>query len=132
MKKTPLIVKVVLTFLLACIVSFNLLVDKAMATGNFSQTCKDIEFNDSTLTANCRTINGTYEVSSIDLNPYIENVDGQLEWQPGNFIATCNTSMIYGPILEAECKTRDQRFVSTEIDLDEHIANIDGTLKFEK
>jgi hypothetical protein len=132
MKKINLIIKIAFTFLLASLVSFNLLVDKAMATGNFSQTCGDIEFNDSILTANCRKMNGSYNLSSIDVNPYIENVDGQLKWQPSNFIATCNTKIISGPFLEADCKTRDQRFVSTEIDLDEHIANIDGTLKFEK
>ena len=70
--------------------------------------------------------------TSIDLNPVIENVDGQLEWQPANFIETCDYAQLASPsIMIAECKTRSQELVPTFVDLDEHIANIDGTLMFE-
>ncbi|MEM7592834.1 MAG: CVNH domain-containing protein [Cyanobacteria bacterium P01_A01_bin.83] len=104
----------------------------ALALGDFSQTCDDVSIGGSTLSADCRRRNGSYNSTSINLNPDIENVNGSLKWQPSNFIETCrNTALAGGGTMEAECKTRDQRWVSTRINLDDHIANIDGNLKYE-
>jgi hypothetical protein len=100
--------------------------------GQFSKTCKDIRVSGSKLSASCKKVNGTYNETSIDLNPYIENVDGKLKWQPKNFIVTCkDTAVSDGNKLKAECKTRKQEFVPTAINLDDHIANIDGNLRYE-
>ncbi|MDY6784694.1 MAG: CVNH domain-containing protein [Cyanobacteriota bacterium] len=119
-------------FLIAAVASLSLFASNAWALGNFSQSCSNSSIQGSTLSSTCRTMNGSYKDTSINLNSSIENVDGSLVWQPDNFIETCrNTTLASSSVMTAECKTRDQRFVSTAINLDEHIANIDGTLKYE-
>ena len=119
-------------FLIAATMSLGLFSSQAWALGNFSQSCYDSFIDGSVLSSTCRRINGSYMPTSIDLNPVIENVDGELEWQPSNFIETCDYAQLASPsIMIAECKTRSQELVPTFVDLDEHIANIDGTLMFE-
>lgn len=131
-KKEFSLLKVVVAFLLAFVVSFNLATDGALALGKFSQTCRDIKVSGSELSASCERANGGYQPTSINLNPYIENVDGVLKWQPKNFIETCKgTGVSGGSKLQAECKNREQNFVSAAINLDDHIANIDGNLRYE-
>lgn len=105
----------------------------AAALGDFSQTCRDVSINGSTLSASCAKADGfTQNMSSINLNADIENVDGNLTWQPDNFIETCrNTQVVNGSMMSAECKTRAQRWNSTNINLDDHIANINGVLTYE-
>ncbi len=124
--------KTVACFLLAATMSFGLFSSQAWALGDFSQSCFDTNISGSTLSSTCRRMNGSYMSTSIDLNPVIENIDGQLEWQPANFIETCYDTQLVGPsYMSAECKTRSQELVPTFVNLDDHIANIDGTLKYE-
>ncbi len=106
---------------------------KAVALGGFSETCYDTTITDSILTSTCYKADGrTPNTSSIDLNEFIENVDGTLTWQPDNFFETCrNLELVDESVLIAECKTRSQSWVETSIDIGEHIANIDGVLTYE-
>lgn len=131
MKKRLSLLKATLAFLFALVVSFNLVVNGALALGQFSKTCRNIDVNGSELSASCEKANGGFDNTSINLNPFIENVDGELEWQPKNFIETCRDTSVSGSLLRAECKTRNQNFVFTTINLDDHIANIDGNLRHE-
>ncbi|NMG06876.1 CVNH domain-containing protein [Brasilonema sp. UFV-L1] len=132
MKKGLFLLKAAVAFLFALVVSFNLVTDNAWALGKFSRTCENISISGSKLSASCEKANGGFNQTSINLNPYIENVDGKLTWQPSNFIETCRGTGLSGSnVLKAECKTRNQNFVSTSINLDDHIANIDGKLQFE-
>lgn len=131
MKKGLSLLKATVAFLFALVVSFNLVVNGALALGQFSQTCTNIAVSGSELSATCEKANGGQDNTSINLNPYIENVDGTLEWQPRNFIETCRNTSVSGSLLKAECKTRNQNFVFTTINLDDHIANIDGELWYE-
>ena len=137
MKKVYLLLKVTCAFLFACVISLNLFVDKAMATGQFSQTCENIELNGSNLSADCRKINGSYQGTSIDLDYEIGNLNGVLSWGDHNFSITCK-DMGLGQlftrqyVLNAKCEKADGfTYEQTEITLDEHIANIDGNLKYE-
>lgn len=131
MKKGLSLLKATVAFLFALVVSFNLVVNGALALGQFSQTCRNIDVSGSELSASCEKANGGFDNTSINLNPVIENVDGKLEWQPKNFIETCRDTSVSGSLLKAECKTRNQNFVFTTINLDDHIANIDGNLRYE-
>ncbi|MEQ9482481.1 mannose-binding lectin [Coleofasciculus sp. F4-SAH-05] len=132
MKKLFSIFRLTVVSLLATACFFGGFTKAAWALGDFSQSCYGANVSGSTLSAVCRTMSGSYKDTSIELNPVIENVDGQLTWQPSNFIQTCRyTSLVTPSLMFAECKTRDQRWVATDIDLDQHIANIDGTLKYE-
>ncbi|WP_013321276.1 CVNH domain-containing protein [Gloeothece verrucosa] len=138
MKKIKLLLKVAVAFLFAFLLSFNLMVKGAMATGEFSRTCEDIELKGSTLIANCDTSYGDDVDSSLNLDEFIGNLDGTLSWGDHNFSQTCRavglgqllSTKAY--ILSAECERADQQsYISTDIVLDEHIANIEGTLTYE-
>ena len=133
MNKLMSLVKVSVALLFAFALSFGLFTNSAFALGDFSQTCYNTSISGSTLTSTCYRADGrTPNTSSIDLNEYVENVDGSFKWQPSNFFETCRGLSLEGvSIMTAECKTRDQRWNSTEIDLDDHIANMDGTLRYE-
>ncbi|MCW5313693.1 cyanovirin [Nostoc sp. KVJ3] len=126
--------KICVTFLCGIFLSFNLVIGNAWATGQFSQTCKNISVDGSTLTATCEKADGyTLSPTSIDLNPHIANLDGSLSWDGEEFAQTCDNVGLAGPNrLRAECERADgQTYQGTYIDLNEHITNIDGTLKFE-
>ncbi|MDZ8187766.1 MAG: CVNH domain-containing protein [Nostoc sp. ChiSLP02] len=126
--------KICVAFLCAILMSFNIAIANAWATGEFSQTCNDISVEGSTLTASCEKADGyTISASSIDLNPYIANLDGTLSWDGNKFALTCDNIGLAGTNrLRAECERADQEtYLGTYINLDEHIANIDGQLKFE-
>lgn len=139
MKKVWLLLRVAFAFLFACLVSLNIVVDKAMATGQFSLTCENIDLSGSTLSATCETTDGDLSETSIDLNQYIGNLDGILSWDDQDFSQTCQDvalAQLLGSkqlILVANCQPADGGDTDhpSDIELDAHIANIDGTLKYE-
>lgn len=137
MKKMYSLIKVVFAFLFACVVSFNFVVDQAMATGQFSRTCDQIEVNNGELSAVCKTRNGNLNKTSINLDEYIGNLDGVLSWGDHNFSQTCDNIALASSfatrqlVVAAECRERDQDINYTDIALDDHIANIDGKLQYE-
>ncbi|MEA5534504.1 hypothetical protein [Crocosphaera sp. XPORK-15E] len=47
MKTVYSLLKVTVAFLFACVISLNFVVDQAMATGDFSKTCSEIELYNS-------------------------------------------------------------------------------------
>ncbi|MEA5532744.1 CVNH domain-containing protein [Crocosphaera sp. XPORK-15E] len=138
MNKISTLFKVIFAFLFACVISFNLVVDQAMATGEFSQTCENIELDGSFLTADCKRIDGSLEATSINLDYFVGNLNGTLSWGDHNFSQTCKDIGLGQSlrtreyVLNAQCEKADGRtYVATEITLDEDIANIDGLLEYE-
>ena len=127
------LLKSAVAFLIAVAMSFSIFTSQALALGDFSRTCYNSYLQGSTLTSTCYKADGrTPNRSSINLNPYIENVDGVLKWQPANYIETCRYMDLASPsIMAGECKTRAQYWVPAKIDLDDHIANINGVLTYE-
>jgi hypothetical protein len=126
--------KICASFFCAIFLTFNLLIGNAWATGGFSQTCENISVDGSNLTAICEEADGfTRSKTSIDLNQYIGNIDGTLEWGDERFSQTCEKIGLAGKNrLRAECEKADQRSsLGSYLNLDEHIANINGSLEFE-
>ncbi|MEB3343009.1 MAG: CVNH domain-containing protein [Okeania sp.] len=125
--------KAVVAFLFTVAISFGMFANQAWALGDFSQSCYNSNVMGSLLSSTCYRADGyTSNPTGIDLNPYIENVDGNLVWQPSNFIETCRFTELSGPsFLVGECKTRAQQWVSVVINLDDHITNRNGTLMYE-
>lgn len=126
------ILKTVVCSLVAVLFSFGLFSSQAWALGDFSKSCYNSKIDGPYLVSDCRTANGSVNYDTyINLNPYIENVDGNLKLQPSNFYETCRNLEVDVNVLYAECKRRDQSWNYTRINLDDHIANIDGNLKYE-
>ena len=110
----------------------------------FTQTCTDLFYSAGQLSAKCRTINGGYRTSSIDLNRYIASSNGNLVWsREGNFASTfSNCQPPTSPqayvasqtrsYLTCSARTTDGRDFTSTIVLDEHIENIDGQLQYYK
>ena len=108
----------------------------------YSQTCRNLAYDEDEgeLFAKCRTIDGEYEQTSIDLNRYITNDDGNLEWsrEEGNYVDTagaCDITNSTNGLTYLRCdgvrsKNNEIRFAT--IVLDEHIENIDGQLQYYK
>ena len=96
----------------------------------FSRSSTDISLSKSVLTANCRDSNGSYNVSTLDLNNWIANIDGSLRWaENGKFYdSSSGTSLTDGVTLKAKCRNIDGWYVNSTLNLDEKIANVDGKL----
>lgn len=78
--------------------------------------------------------NGENQESSIELNNYIENINGTLTWRPyGNFIATSRNLQLDGWILRCQSLDYSKAWRNTSIHLLEKIKNFNGKLiyKFE-
>ena len=97
----------------------------------FSRSSMDISLSGSVLTANCRDIEGSYHVSTLDLNNWIANIDGSLRWaHNGKFYdSSSDTSLIDGVTLKANCRKIDGSRVSSTLNLDEKIGNLNGKLE---
>lgn len=140
MKTIQLLFKITIVLLFAFIVSFNFAVNPVMATGQFSLTCdKDnMAINGSTLSTSCKEKDGDAHQTSLNLDEYIANHDGTLDWGDKDFSKTCKNIGLAQSlsnrqlILAADCKTAaGDSYTPTEIELDAHIVNIDGNLQYE-
>ena len=104
------------------------ILEAVTATG-FSLSSIDVKLEGSKLKARCKDMEGLYHDSAIELNNYIENIDGFLEWQPnGNFIASSRNVVLAGTVLKCQSKNREGEWRRTSIDLDEQIFNSNGRL----
>ncbi len=106
--------------------------------GGFSQSCKDLSLDHSTLQAKClQAKQAQYgSTTKIDLDNYIGNTGGTLVWNGKNFDKHCESKKIesagYGrTLLKASCKNAAGVYVNAEINLDERISNIDSHLKYD-
>ena len=97
----------------------------------FSLTSTDVKLEGSKLKARCKDRSGNYHDSEIELNNYIENIDGVLTWLPnGNFAASCHTVLLVGSVLKCQSATRTGQFRDASISLDEKISNFNGKLVY--
>ena len=97
--------------------------------GGFSATSKDIGIDGSRLSAKCKALDGSYKESSFDLNEYIGNIDGCLEWASASFADSSEAIRLVGSYLLAKCNARDGSYFYTAINLDEYVINHDGVLQ---
>ena len=118
----------------ALVVGLTFLPQKvALATGDFTLTCRNITINGASLEAFCKTINGQEVQTGINLNNYIVNINGQLSWaRQGDFIASSRDCVIRGnervSILDCKTFTINGFETNSSLNLDERIVNINGSL----
>lgn len=111
--------------------TFSVSENTTPSSSSFSESCYNSGMYYSILYSTCKMFDGTPNQTYIDLNPYIENVDGKLLWQPANFINTCRYSYFFEPsILGGECQTRDREWIPAWINLGDRIVNVNGNLTY--
>jgi hypothetical protein len=97
---------------------------------SFSHNSKDIQISPKgILTASCIKFDGNYVNSSINLNNYISNEDGQLTWGGTGFIHNSNDIRIEENTLKAMCQKSDGGWVESSLNLDYFIGNDNGILE---
>ncbi|KAF9570364.1 hypothetical protein EC968_001865 [Mortierella alpina] len=103
--------------------------------GNFTETSKNIRITGGhLLQATCQTKDGGYKDSTLDLNDFIGNEDGNFQWDGVNFSQTAEDVQIQvatDSTLSAELKARDQHLVPSKLNLDERITNNNGVLQYQ-
>lgn len=131
MKKFMSLLRISFVFLFALALSIGTFSNSAWAAGDFSLTCKKVSVSGSVLSASCAKINGEYQDTSINLDPYIANLDGKLSWKGVNFYQTCKDTGLSGSsTLTGKCAKINGSYIPASINLDQHIANLDGNLQY--
>lgn len=77
----------------------------------------------------CQKKDGSWVESSIDLDNYIGNKNGELHWGGKNFSHSSQDITVEYNVLRCQAKDKNGEPNDTMIDLDEKITNKDGILK---
>jgi hypothetical protein len=107
---------------------------QAEQSSSYQKSCSNIRIRRNLLSADCRTIVGAYNFSSIHVRG-IENRNGNLTFLDSDiessFQLSCTRIHISEATLRALCRKIDGTYKKTSIDIP-GIANLDGTLIYEK
>ncbi len=99
---------------------------------SFSATSTNIEISpEGILSADCKTNLGHFKNSTIDLNGYIGNIDGNFKWGSEKFTLTASEFSLSDAILNGKLKKKDGTLNDSSIDLDQRIKNDNGELKYQ-
>ena len=126
------ILKTIVCFLVAVLISFGGFSSQAWArSGGFYGLCANSIINSHYLISDCLDNKNQVNYSvSIDLDPYINNSSGELQWEPKNYYETCTNYGLDGAILNAQCSTPNGGLNQTAINLNDHIASVNGELVY--
>src|ERR1700690_3892516 len=92
---------------------------QAQSASSFQNSCSNISVTGATLKANCRRINGAYNVTAIAIRG-VENIDGSLKVTgtgASSFQRTCQNIGIVGDVLSATCKKIDGSLLLSSLTL---------------
>ncbi|KAF9560338.1 Cyanovirin-N [Agrocybe pediades] len=97
----------------------------------FSDTCEKITIAKGVLSAQCQKADGKHSVhSSISLNDYIGNKDGNLTWGGKGFSHNAVDAHVNAQgILSAKLKGPNDKLVESKLNLNAYIRNHDGVLE---
>ena len=101
--------------------------------GNFSKTSYSIEEKNGIISATCVTIDGNSLQVDFNLNDYVANINGNLEWlQNGNYADSCTNCRVEkdgnDAYLVCDCPRSDGYMNNSRLNLDKRIDNKDGNL----
>jgi hypothetical protein len=106
---------------------------------SFQETSTKIrlEADNHTLSAECQTSDGQWLDSSIDLNRFLGNNNGQFDTTDVNFATTAqNVGIEFSGdrvLLNASLRTIDEQWNTNQsINLSDYVENHEGTLRFKK
>jgi hypothetical protein len=104
------------------------------SAANFIATCPSFKLEGTFLSGYCRSRDGFFRNSRINLNRIITNTNGLLNWRAngnyGNSCEGCKLQTSSRRMMGCFCKNFGGNLVYTQIDLNERIDNTDGILQF--
>ncbi|KAH9545882.1 hypothetical protein CY35_12G069800 [Sphagnum magellanicum] len=100
--------------------------------GGFTASCQaPFSVTGSVVSANCANDAGVFASSSLDLNPFISNDNGNLV-EGSDYIATCTPEgfgLVGSPFfIFANCAQEDGNVVRTSYDINNNLSNDNGVL----
>lgn len=119
-------------FLCALGFSCFVLSGSVLAKGDFSSSC---EFNlvGSKIKGVCLDNEMVLHRTELDLDGYITNSNGNLQWQEGgNYSVTSVKCKIFGATLSCYCNDTNNTLQWSTINLDDMIYNNNGNLEYQK
>jgi hypothetical protein len=93
-------------------------------------TCSKFELKGAHLHVECRRLDGSVSLSSLDLDTCIGNNDGKLEWDMGGFSKSCESFFLEGFFLVARYRHLGDgtQYSTSRLDLRTRLRNADGFL----
>ncbi|KAI0308579.1 Cyanovirin-N [Amylostereum chailletii] len=98
----------------------------------FTLTSRSISLHDTILSAECRTRDGKWKISYLDLNQYLSNRNGSFKLHGTNYFHTAESVSLDGHTLRASLRRIDGEYGEALLDLTLCVDNVDGTLRFKK
>jgi hypothetical protein len=99
---------------------------------DFLATCRNTRLSNTKLSAECKDTQQIYHHTSIDLDGFVSNHDGDLviSVDEGNFAKTCKAIRLNrgNAVLSSKCRKINQQWKNTSLDLNQYIDNSDGRL----
>ena len=105
---------------------------RAQSASTFQNSCSNMSVTGDVLKADCRTINGSYNQTSIAIRG-IENIDGTLKVTgagASSYQLTCQNIGVVGDVLSASCQRINGSSQFSSLTLP-GIANINGVLTYQ-
>lgn len=101
--------------------------------GNFSKTSYELKEKKGILYAICMTIDGKPSLLEFNLNDYIANINGNLDWlEKGNYSDSCTNCQVEKDLnnayLVCDCPRRNGYMNKSRLNLDKRIDNHNGKL----
>jgi len=115
-----------ISLILISLISLNL---AARTGGDFSKTCKKTKLAGSTLSSECKKINGQWMTTSVDLGSCITNDNGALKARPSGYQNSSRKCRIHNAnTLTCESKNIKGQWKQASINLNTLIGNKNGSL----
>ncbi|KAH9832471.1 Cyanovirin-N [Rhodofomes roseus] len=97
----------------------------------FSHSSRDITYKDGTLRASLRKLSKDYNITTICLDSYVVNANGQLQFcktPGGEILSSCRAFCLTDSVLSALCLGMDHTWHASSIDLNGHYGVYKGAV----
>jgi len=115
------------------LIMITLLIGLSSTQGGFFRTGSEfsIKSDDTSTFLNGKLLkmNRRINTASINLDNYLGNLDGSLDWESREFTDSCKECKLVLSKLSCNCLRLDSTYLTSEIDLNDRISNSDGFFK---
>lgn len=102
---------------------------KAVASKPYVETARNVTLQGSSLNAELRRNDGSWQAASIDLDTFIGNIHGKFTWNTKAFSSTARNIRLEGTVLKADLQSINGSWSSDSFDLSQKLLNNDGAFQ---